>query len=245
MKAPSLQLRREDYPDFEGERLDRFLRQLTTFGTQTYAALNRGLTFGENLAAQTKEITVKTLEDWVVPTMAVGWANYGAGLAGVAYRKDAAGQVHLRGAVSGGTIGTAVFTLPVGFRPYGGVVFAVNSDGAYGAAHVTAAGEVIAAVGTNTQFMLDGVSFRAADTQPVRNPCFPISVDVSLPGNRKPEFVIAKVLDTETGTPIAIGLPAWSASVSASSGAYVLKLHDIPGLTPARTYKLTLLVIGG
>jgi hypothetical protein len=98
---------------------------------------------------------------WVAPPLVNGWVNYGAfGLATAAYYKDALGIVHLRGTIKDGTIGQAAFTLPAGCRPAADVVFAVNSNGAYGAAHVTAAGAVVPAVGATAQFMLDGVSFR-------------------------------------------------------------------------------------
>jgi hypothetical protein len=248
MKAPHLQLRREDYPDFEGDRLDRFLRQLTTFGTQVHAALNRGITLGENLAAQVKEITVRTRDEWVAPTFENSWVNYGGSQAEAAYRKDG-GEVLLRGTVKSGTMAQPIFTLPAGYRPAAtigfGVVSSAGAGDAFGSVLVNAAGQVVPVAGGNTWLYLDEVRFRAADPRPIPNPCFPVPVDVALPGNRKPEFVIAKAIDVDTGIPAAIGLPAWSASVSASTGTYVLKLHDVPGLTPLRTYKLTLLVIGG
>jgi hypothetical protein len=248
MKAPQLQLRREDYPDLEGDRLDRLLRQLTTFGTQIHAALNRGITFGENLAAQVKEVTVKTRDPWLTPTLENGWVDYGGSQAEATYRKGG-GEVLLRGTVKSGTMAQPIFTLPAGYRPAAtigfGVVSSAGAGDAFGSVLVNAAGQVVPVAGGNTWLYLDEVRFWAADPRPIPNPCFPVSVDLSLPGNRRPEFVIAKAIDTETGAPVAMSLPAWSASVSASTGAYVLKLHDVPGLTPLRTYKLTLLVIGG
>lgn len=42
------------------------------------------------------------------------WASAGPG---AFFRKDAAGNVHLRGFVSGGASGTVAFILPVGYRP--------------------------------------------------------------------------------------------------------------------------------
>jgi hypothetical protein len=56
---------------------------------------------------------------WVAPSLQNGWVDYGAGIQGVQYMKDANGFVHIRGVMKDGTAsaGTLVFTLPVGFRP--------------------------------------------------------------------------------------------------------------------------------
>lgn len=45
-----------------------------------------------------------------------GWANYGGGWAAAAYRKIGA-QVFLKGLVAGGAVGSAILTLPAGYRP--------------------------------------------------------------------------------------------------------------------------------
>lgn len=57
------------------------------------------------------------------PAFENGWVNYGGGYDTLAYRKDAMGFVHLKGAIKSGT-GINVFTLPTGYRPAGNQQFA-------------------------------------------------------------------------------------------------------------------------
>jgi hypothetical protein len=56
-------------------------------------------------------------EAWTAVTFTNSWADYGSTYAPAAYRKDAQGYVHLRGLIKSGTLGSAAFTLPAGFRP--------------------------------------------------------------------------------------------------------------------------------
>jgi hypothetical protein len=94
---------------------------------------------------------------WTAPTLLNAWANSGAPLQVAEYRK-VGDRVDLRGCVTGGTIGLAIFTLPTGFRPPANVSFAVNSTGAFGALTVTSAGAVVPSVGTAGSFHFN-VSF--------------------------------------------------------------------------------------
>lgn len=50
-------------------------------------------------------------------TLTAPWVDFGSGYGGAAYYKDAAGFVHLMGAIKSGTVGQDIATLPVGFRP--------------------------------------------------------------------------------------------------------------------------------
>lgn len=59
MRIGSLELRREDFPDLStGERTDRLLRQLNRFGSEVVQALNRGLTFADNIASEVRTVDV-------------------------------------------------------------------------------------------------------------------------------------------------------------------------------------------
>lgn len=102
---------------------------------------------------------------WATPTLLNSWANYGAGgYSNAGYYKDAAGTVHLQGAIKSGTIGAAAFTLPAGSRPLAKQAYAVPTGAAlatYGAVTVAADGTVAVAVGDNALVHLAGVSFRA------------------------------------------------------------------------------------
>jgi hypothetical protein len=92
---------------------------------------------------------------WTAPTLVGGW------VASVAtrYRKEG-DRVWLRGNIASGTMGAVAFTLPVGFRPTTPHQFAaVGGGGNHGYVQVNTNGDVIPAIGTNTSYSLDGVSF--------------------------------------------------------------------------------------
>lgn len=57
----------------------------------------------------------KTQEDWITPTLLNSWAAVSIYV--IQYRKNQLGNVEIRGRVTGGAAGTAVFTLPAGYRP--------------------------------------------------------------------------------------------------------------------------------
>ena len=90
------------------------------------------------------------------PAFQNSWANTGGVLTTLRYYKDLSGMVHVEGYVSGGTLSTTVFTLPVGYRPSAYVANANSS------VQVTAAGAVFCTSGSNVQQNM-AVSFLAAD----------------------------------------------------------------------------------
>lgn len=81
---------------------------------------------------------------WTPVTFLGAWVNFGGAFTGAAYTKDTSNRVHVRGMVKNGALGTSVFTLPVGYRPSGTLVFAqmANPD-ALIRVDVTSAGAVI------------------------------------------------------------------------------------------------------
>lgn len=73
-------------------------------------------------------------ENWSEVSYTAGWGQYDAGteFGGVQYMKDTMGFVHMRGLIkntSGATkpAGNLMFTLPVGYRPARGLIFAVQA----------------------------------------------------------------------------------------------------------------------
>lgn len=56
---------------------------------------------------------------WIALTLLYGWTNVGSGVELVGYRKLVSGEVQIRGSIAGGTManGTALFSLPAGYRP--------------------------------------------------------------------------------------------------------------------------------
>lgn len=104
------------------------------------------------------------LEPWNAPTLANGWANFGGGFNPAGYWKDPAGVVHLRGLLASGTLNgaAAMFTLPAGYRPANTEMFVAISNNAVGRVDVRNTGDVVPTIGSNTNFSLDGMTFRAA-----------------------------------------------------------------------------------
>jgi len=63
--------------------------------------------------------------------------------------------VTIQGAVTGGTVTTAIITLPAGYRPSQTVVFGTSNGGStYAAISITSAGVVTQTAGTNTNLHL-------------------------------------------------------------------------------------------
>lgn len=91
---------------------------------------------------------------WSTPTLLNSWVNAG-GVYQVAQYRKIGDVVQLRGSVKNGTVGTAMFNLPTGFRPPAQLVFA-TLDGLNAAARfdVEAGGNVSMLTGNNGQFNL-------------------------------------------------------------------------------------------
>lgn len=65
---------------------------------------------------------ISNLTEWTTATLETGWSTI-FGFAVPAYRKDPMGYVHIKGVVTGGSITSRIFNLPVGFRPAENQVF--------------------------------------------------------------------------------------------------------------------------
>jgi hypothetical protein len=98
-----------------------------------------------------------------ITTFEHGWSDYAVIDDPAGYYKDAEGLIHLTGAIHGGTVGGAAFTLPTGYQGFG--FFASGSTNtSFVAAPCTVAvgeGEVVIATGCdNFEVGLDGIAFR-------------------------------------------------------------------------------------
>jgi hypothetical protein len=119
---------------------------------ESFALLVDAIEFGEGY---------RTVGATDQPQFAGTWVAFDG--RGAHFYKDAAGRVHLEGIIKSGTIGTAAFTLPDGYRPRLGTRgFAVDSNGGFGQVTVSTAGVVTPTVGNTAYVFLDGISFRAA-----------------------------------------------------------------------------------
>jgi hypothetical protein len=96
----------------------------------------------------------------IAPTYAGTWVNYGAPYLAGGYYLDGFGIVHLQGSIRTGTINTAAFTLPAGYRPTATLTFAVVSNNTIGGVTVDSAGVVTPTFGNNAYVSLDGITFR-------------------------------------------------------------------------------------
>jgi hypothetical protein len=116
----------------------------------------------ENFEQLESELTVEAVHSVGAtgePAFQNGWANFDTRVARFYKRGE---RVYLAGVVKSGTIGTAIFTLPVGYRPDLGSAFAIDSNGAFGVIDVLTNGNVQLTIGNNAYAFLDGLSFRAA-----------------------------------------------------------------------------------
>jgi hypothetical protein len=106
---------------------------------------------------------IPSAETWTAPTLLNNWVNYGGGFNNAGYYKDPFGVVHLRGLIKDGTttLGTALFTLPTGYRPVAQELFTVTSGSALGRVDVLTTGNVVINVGSSSWLSLDGLTFRA------------------------------------------------------------------------------------
>lgn len=158
---------------YDGTSNDRFLIQSDVLGTVTdrLVIMRSDGNVGIGTGAPQARLQVaggETLleqEDWSNPSFQNGWVNYGSGYLNAGYFEDSLGVVHLRGLVRNGTFGEVsgtIFTLPVGYRPAGRVIFSVmTSPNAAGRVDVLPTGDVRAIAGSSGYLSLEGISFRA------------------------------------------------------------------------------------
>jgi hypothetical protein len=127
-------------------------------GAVTTAALS-----ATTLASSVANAGGLTQEAVIAPTLLNGWVNYGSGYITAGYFKDSQGIVHLQGLIKSGTAtaATAVFTLPVGYRPTLIEIFPTISNSVFCALQVRDNGNVEFAIAGNTAYVsLSGISFR-------------------------------------------------------------------------------------
>lgn len=96
------------------------------------------------------------------PAFSNSWVNYGAGYNTAAFFKDPNGVVHLKGLIKSGTVTSAVFTLPSGYRPAATEVQPIVSNGAAGYIDIQNNGVLKVVGGSSAWASLDGITFRAA-----------------------------------------------------------------------------------
>ena len=104
----------------------------------------------------------KTQEAWITPSLLNGWTEV-AGYP-VRYMKDELGFVHIKGRVTGGTVGLRAFTLPSGYRTASPLfkVVLTNDLNVIHTCQLQNEGAVAVVSGTGTNIALEGIPpFRA------------------------------------------------------------------------------------
>ena len=87
------------------------------------------------------------------------WSNFSGGFSTMAFAKDSAGFVHLKGTLNAGTFGVAIFVLPVGYRPEQNLFLPVAAERN---AYIYTDGQVqVAQQLSGTTAGFDGLSFKA------------------------------------------------------------------------------------
>lgn len=129
---------------------DNYLR-LLAYGAEKARLIETGLSMiGDNI--------ISTIDrGWIAPTLLNGVTNYGSVYETAGYKKDALGDVPLKGFLTGSADGKHLFTLPVGFRPSKLKTIEVwsNSPSGNGRVTVDTDGKVIATISGNW-ISLDG-----------------------------------------------------------------------------------------
>ncbi len=93
------------------------------------------------------------------PGFAGAWVNYDSRVAAF-YRRGE--RIYLQGVVKSGTVGSAIFTLPLGYRPAHTHIFPVVANDLFGAVHVAETGAVTHYLGSNVYVDLAPINFRVA-----------------------------------------------------------------------------------
>ncbi len=93
------------------------------------------------------------------PAFESGWSNFGSGFSTMAFAKDSAGWVHLKGTITGGTFITDIFVLPAGYRPAQNLFLPVAVQRN---AYIYNTGAVqLAQSGSEINAGFDGIAFKA------------------------------------------------------------------------------------
>jgi hypothetical protein len=122
--------------------------------------VTRKITLGESIV-MIREPSFRKIGGTGQPAFANSWVNFGSNWADAAFWRDPFGIVHLRGLIKSGTVGSAAFTLPPGFRPAVSETFGTISNGAVGRVDVLTNGTVTPATPSNNTYVsLSGITFR-------------------------------------------------------------------------------------
>lgn len=133
-------------------------------GANAGNAAGVGVTFGETRTVRHDGESVYGVAaepgPWLGVTFQNGWTNYGGAPTYVTAKfRKASDRVEVRGAVKSGTVGTVIFTLPVGFRPAEKFIALADNNGSFGRLEVGTDGTVLQLSPTGNTFVAFNFSF--------------------------------------------------------------------------------------
>lgn len=251
-QATRLKIDAEQLVNLPGhEALRRIASAINDRGEATANQLDSRLTVADNMLAAVKSIHARIP---AMPWREVGatgqpafensWVNYNSATHETAgFAIDDSGWVRLKGLVKLG-VAASIFTLPVGYRPSLFRHFAATANNADSVVSIDSAGSVKQNAGSTVWLSLDGMGFNA--TSP--------SAPDAFSGNGWPLLISSGL-----GVPVK-GVTVWAAldetdASNKGSGAVgvswvrgpddAVSIRRMSGLTPGRTYTVTLVFWGG
>jgi hypothetical protein len=224
----------------------KLVEQLDEFSTGVYGALLKSLTFTENFQAELKTIDVRCPEPtWLTPTFGTDYAAYGTPYDTPGYRILPGGWVQWKGLLQKGAAvvaGDAMVSVPEGYRPEADKVFVIASSTPTlaGAAIMRTDGDLEAASADANYISLEQVCYQAVDpAAPVawRSEGWPLKVTHGL--DKAGGIIPVRTVMSDTSQAESVGQPVLDAQLD---GNNEILIKSIYGLTPGRSYRMTLLI---
>lgn len=250
-------LAKEDFEDFPPEQQEVFEKVITILNPwlgDVTAALGGRLTIGDNVVASYKTFRCVIPANSFIPIpdsdLQNGWVAYGSPYNLPGYRITMDGLVYVTGVIKSGTTGsgTLLFTLPEGYRPSATKIFVLAKAGGTGnwEVEIGANGQVI--VGPRnadaTWSSLDNITFTAlgicAPIPAFSGVGWPLVYAPDITGKPSAVFV-ANAVDIAGNTATSLGLGGVDWELTTDNKVKVKQIH---GLSPGRTYDVTLLTLG-
>lgn len=239
MSRTSLDLRREDFPDLTGPRIERLLKALNAFGGGVSPLLDRGLTFKANLRCFVKDLTFTTHDDWQTLSLT---APYTAGSPTPSWRKRGR-RVEFRGllTLNAATTGSTWATVPANAYPGTFSAFAVpgGAAGEFLRASVSTAGAgTLVWSGAPTTCSIDALAYDAADETGGVNGVFPVTFKNEL-GVTPSHVFVTRAVTVSGGveSPAPVGGVAWATAKDQ------IVIRDVGDVLHSRTYRLRLICV--
>lgn len=238
------------------ETLEPLVRLLNPVLQDLTSATSAQLSLADNLAVSLKTIDVTVPDPWVTiqpSAMLNGWAQWtGSDTPAPAYRKTFAGKTEMRGLllIPSAAPTSIAFQLPAAYRPTAIRTMATTTNASHARVSVNSNGNVSFPVCPADSFVSLECSFDAASTSPLPATCWPQTLAWDFSGPCVGVVALAALpLDPNnkgvplSGVSVFSGLPSWEQT--SQQGKTVIKINDVPGLAPNRSYRISFLCWAG